>query len=419
MSVETKRPSLLQRWIPLIKIGVAVALIGFLFWIVPIRDHLILPAVDSSADRAVAGSILEREGNLRLTFQAERSDGRTLIVELSATEGLKDDRIGRVTTLDGELVYQAPVIPQAARQPRVALGILTVLRTANPVFLVLALVLILLGSLLATYRWHLLLLADNLASGFRRSFDLTFIGLFFNNLMPGLTGGDVVKAVYIARDHRSQKTEAILTVLLDRILGLTGLALVAGLTIPLSPDAFVHVAPWIYGLLLLEACFCCLFFSRRIRRTIRIDALLARLPLAGLVKKIDEAAFLYRFRLRLVGGTLLMSMGVHLIIITGIGVSGLGIGLDVPFLSYYAIVPITLIVMALPIAPSGWGVGEMAVIYFWGTQRVSSGQAFALALVYRMCQLLISLVGGARLLSQKDRVSRGEVEEFAHTPDPP
>jgi len=416
MKTAAGGPSAFQRWIPVIKIGVAVGLIGFLLWIVPIRDHLILPGAVPAEDRMLSGSVIDREGAGRLTFETA-GDGRVLIVELDAGGGLKDDRIARVVTTDGDSIYVAPLNLKPARQPRVELGILTVIRTANRLFLLLALVLLFLGSLLATLRWHLLLRADNLASSFRRTFDLTFIGLFFNNLMPGLTGGDVVKAVYIARDHPRQKTEAILTVLLDRILGLTGLALVAGLTIPLYPSAFAAVAPWIYGVLLVEAAFCCVFFSRRIRRAIRLDALLGRLPLSGLVKKIDQAAFLYRFRARLVAWNLIMSMGVHLLIISGIGMSGLGMELDVPFLSYYAIVPITLIVMALPIAPSGWGVGEMAVIYFWGTQGVSSGQAFALALIYRMCQLIISLIGGICLISQKDRVSRGEVEEFAHEAD--
>ena len=44
------------------------------------------------------------------------------------------------------------------------------------------------------------------AIGVRLSFwnahRLTFIGFFFNNVVPGATGGDVVKAVYVARTAR-------------------------------------------------------------------------------------------------------------------------------------------------------------------------------------------------------------------------
>ena len=416
MTGGSGKTSTLQRCVPLIKISVAVALIAFLFWIVPIRDQIQFSETDPANDRVVTGTIQEAQADGRIAFREAGASGRLLLVRMSDDGGLRDDEVVSVFTDGGEEIYTRPSGLAQARMPRLERGIITVIRSADLVFLIMALALVFAGSMVATYRWFLLLKADKLVSGFRRAFDLTFIGLFFNNLMPGLTGGDVVKAVYIARDHRNQKTEAVLTVLLDRILGITGLALVAGLVLPLYPNAFYEVAPWIYGLLLAEGIFCCLFFSRRIRRAIRLDALLARLPLAGLVQKIDQAAFIYRYRKGLVGGALLLSMCVHLFIISGIGVMGLAIGLDVPTLSYYAVVPITLIVMALPIAPSGWGVGEMAVVFFWGTQGVPRGEAFALALVYRMTQLSISLIGGICLLCQKNRISKDEVEEFAQSP---
>ncbi|MFH0947055.1 MAG: lysylphosphatidylglycerol synthase transmembrane domain-containing protein [Planctomycetota bacterium] len=419
MTGGSSKATTLQRWIPVIKIGVAVALIAFLVWIVPIRDQLRFAASSPADDRVAVGTIQEIQADGWIAFQEAGDQGRLLLVRMSDEGGLRDDEIVSVSNAAGEEIYRRPSGLAPSRTPRLERGILTVIRSADLLFLLLALALVFVGSLVATYRWFLLLRADKLVRRFRRAFDLTFIGLFFNNLMPGLTGGDVVKAVYIARDHRHQKTEAVLTVILDRILGITGLALVAGVVLPVYPKAFFDVAPWIYGLLLAEGIFCCVFFSRRIRRTIRLDALLARLPLARLVQKIDHAAFIYRYRKALVGGSLLLSMGVHLFIVGGIGVMGLAIGLDVPVLSYFAVVPITLIIMALPIAPSGWGVGEMAVIYFWGTQGVPRGEAFALALAYRMTQLAISLIGGICLLCQKNRISKDEVEEFGQTPPRP
>ncbi len=98
---------------------------------------------------------------------------------------------------------------------------------------------------------------------------------------------------------------------------------------------------------------------------------------------------------------------------TGIGIMGIGIGLNVPFVTYYAVIPICLIVMALPMTPAGWGVGEAAFIYFLGPLGVGASSALALALVYRMAQLAVSLNGGICLALQRDRVSTQEVERFA------
>src|SRR5690606_19748337 len=178
--------------------------------------------------------------------------------------------------------------------------------------LLLSVGLIIVGSLLAIYRWTLLLRAAGVETGVWRAVSLTFIGLFFNTVMPGLTGGDLVKAVYIARDHRKKKTEAILTVLLDRVLGIAGLALVAGLVIPIRFDEYRVVAPWIYGFLVALLGLACVFFSRRIRSAVRLDEILKRLPLQQFILKINQAVFLYRYRKRTVLTSVVLSMAVHL-----------------------------------------------------------------------------------------------------------
>ncbi len=393
--------SLLRRLVPYAKGVVAIAMIAFVIWLVPVRDQLILTGTTPDQDRVLKGTIEARNGNTA-TFRTV--DGETIAVVLKEAVGQDDDAIASATFGGGEPPYVAPVTDDPDRQARMEEGILTVSRTADVSLLFVAVLLIFVGSVIAVYRWSLLLDAAGLAIGFRRSFSLTFIGLFFNNVMPGLTGGDLVKALYIARAHRNRKTEAILTVLVDRVLGITGLAMVAGLVIPVRWSEYAVVAPWIYGLLLVEASFALVFFSRRVRRAIKLDALLARLPLQRFIQKIDQAVFLYRFRHRAVVVSLLLSMVVHLLIITGIGVIGVGIGLAVPFVSYFAIVPVGLIVMALPIAPAGWGVGEAAFIYFWGTQGVSKARALALVLVYRMGQLLVSLIGGICVTLEKGKV---------------
>ncbi len=79
--------------------------------------------------------------------------------------------------------------------------------------------------LLGTWRWWLLLKGAGLECRFSRAVFLQLIGFFFNTAMPGAVGGDIVKAIYIVRDQSSfsGKTPAMLSVLLDRIVGLIGL----------------------------------------------------------------------------------------------------------------------------------------------------------------------------------------------------
>ncbi len=55
---------------------------------------------------------------------------------------------------------------------------------------------------------------------------LFFLGLFYNNLMPGSVGGDLVKAWYVTK-HTDKRLEGVLSVFMDRVIGLFGMVLMA------------------------------------------------------------------------------------------------------------------------------------------------------------------------------------------------
>lgn len=408
---STGKPPVWKRLIPVVKIGVAAALIAFLLWLVPIKDHLYLMGASPAEDRAVIGNIESREvtdGAETAQFRAQ--DGARYEVGLDADTVLW-------VAVDGGPRQDSPEVTEENkdRRTRLEAGLVTTLANMSMPHMALALVMLFLGSLIAVYRWHLLLDAVDLGLPFRRTFSLTYIGTFFNNVMPGLTGGDLVKAFYIAKDHPRRKTEAIITVLLDRVLGLTGLALVAACVIPLDLERYGEVAPWIYGILAAEAAFACLFFSRRVRKALRIDDVLAKLPFHEVLAKIDQAVFMYRYRRRILLLSTALSMVVHLFIISAIGVIGVGLGLSLSFEAYFAVVPIGLIASALPIAPAGLGVTEATFVYFLAGVGVTKSRALSLAFLQRIAQLLISLIGGICLARFKGRPSAEEMERFAES----
>ena len=82
-------------------------------------------------------------------------------------------------------------------------------------------------SLLITFvRWSLLVRVIEPGFTLRCSILLGFIGYLFNLVIPGAVGGDVVKAAYLSR-MQIKKTQAIASMVLDRIVGLLGLFLLA------------------------------------------------------------------------------------------------------------------------------------------------------------------------------------------------
>ena len=84
-----------------------------------------------------------------------------------------------------------------------------------------------LTPLLTVVRWRMLLRASRIDPGFGEACRLTWVGLFFNLVVPGLTGGDVVKAILVARSTERREA-AVVSVFVDRVIGiLVGVVLIA------------------------------------------------------------------------------------------------------------------------------------------------------------------------------------------------
>ena len=97
-------------------------------------------------------------------------------------------------------------------------------------FMVFVLVLIVVP--LATFRWWLLLRAIGLPVEPKQTFLLTWIGNFFNTTLPGAFTGDVVKGYYVIKAQQEEgRTPALMTLLIDRFVGLFGLIVMSFLAL--------------------------------------------------------------------------------------------------------------------------------------------------------------------------------------------
>src|SRR5438876_9320856 len=81
--------------------------------------------------------------------------------------------------------------------------------------------------LLGVIRWQLVLRVQGLELSFARTSEISLVAQFFNSFLLGSTGGDLLKAYYAARETHHKKTEAVVTVLVDRLLGLFAMLLFA------------------------------------------------------------------------------------------------------------------------------------------------------------------------------------------------
>src|SRR5690606_24870870 len=129
-------------------------------------------------------------------------------------------------------------------------------------------------------RWWWLLRVNRLPVGFWAAQRFTWIGLFFNNVVPGQTGGDLVKALYVMKRCHGERVAAMMSVVVDRVMGLASLSLLAAVAVLfyLDRQEFASLAVALWGVLGAVVLLGCLAFSRRLRALVRLKDLLERLP---------------------------------------------------------------------------------------------------------------------------------------------
>src|SRR2546426_4909979 len=94
----------------------------------------------------------------------------------------------------------------------------------------------------AAFRWHVLLKVQKIHLSLPRLSGLFFIGMFYNQFLPGGTGGDIMKSYYLLKETPDKKAGALLAVVFDRFIGLVALVAITGTLIGLRYDFLSQTA---------------------------------------------------------------------------------------------------------------------------------------------------------------------------------
>ena len=228
---------------------------------------------------------------------------------------------------------------------------------------------------------------------------LTFLGQFFNTVVPGTVGGDLVKAYYITR-HTPKKAAVLVSVFMDRVLGLTQLAALAGAMAVVALAAGFQTfddmrVALIVLLCLLGALAMALTFllSRRFRRLFHLDKIYGRLSIAHHFSAAGDAAAHYRKHPGLLAAAVGATFISQALWIGSVWTIGQALSIDLPWHHYVLYVPLIYTIGAIPISPGGVGVVEYAFCQFLVVGAVQAEPVLALALLARAAQILCGLPG--------------------------
>lgn len=267
-------------------------------------------------------------------------------------------------------------------------------------------------------RWLIALRTQGLALPWGRAWRISLVAHFFNSFLLGSTGGDLVKAYYAARETAHQKTEAVVTVFVDRVIGLWAMLFFAGIMVfpnlsILHGHESIRVLAWLVVATLLGGTgFVALAFWGGFRRHWRsVRAWLGRLPKGDWIERslvsCREFGRNRHFFLRMVG----VSMGLNVLCVLQYVILAHGLSIHVPVAVWFFIVPAIICIAALPITPSGLGVRENLYVAILAAAPffVAETSALTISLLAFAGSLAWSLIGGVVYLFLKDREHLEEV----------
>ena len=265
-------------------------------------------------------------------------------------------------------------------------------RGADWRFILLACVLVAIDRVLMAYRWWTLLAPLDgvgrrppVATVMRIFFVSTFVGTF----LPASVGGDAVRAYGLSKEGVGG-VDAVASVLMDRLLGVVSILIVAIAGAMLARDLIDIRALFPALGLLTVLCAVALTVVFSPRAAVAIARFLAVLPRgretgARLVSAIQRYSTLHLP----MANVLLCSIAVQVLRVLQTYCLALGLGLAVPVGVHFALVPIILLIVLMPITINGIGTTQAAFVWLFGRAGVPSAPAFALSVLF----LAIAVVG--------------------------
>ena len=278
-------------------------------------------------------------------------------------------------------------------------GFLATLLGVNVPLLLCGILGMVVGLFVVAVRWRMLLTIVDIRIRRWEALRLTFLGQFFNTIVPGTVGGDVVKAWYVAK-HTPHKAAVLVSIFVDRMMGLAELTFMAGAMLAvvwiggLGALDVLRIPAIMVGVMAVLVAGVLLFvLSGRFRRVFHLQKLYRRLPIARHLEAAGDAARLYRRRIGSLGIAFAMTIVAHIAWIGSLALLGVSLSLPTPWYSYFVFIPLIYIIGSVPVTPGGVGLIEKSYVVFFATAACTPSMIMGLALLGRLVPMFWGLPG--------------------------
>jgi len=270
------------------------------------------------------------------------------------------------------------------------------LKTVSPYVILFVAVFFICLQAISAFRWSIILSKD-VDVPYKKLLAIYFVGMFFNNFLPTMVGGDIIKGVYLYRESKKGGV-SVASIFMDRYSGVSALIIITCVAI-ITGYPLIKGTPLPGFFLLLvggyTAASLIIWVGPLHSWAMRI---LAKIHFYGINKKIDDlytALMAYKGHRDILVKILLISFVVQAGVIVGYYILAINLGINVPLAYFFFFIPLATVITMVPISVGGLGIREGAFVYLFTMVGATKAQALSLSLIWYAVMVVVSMIGGA------------------------
>ncbi len=264
-------------------------------------------------------------------------------------------------------------------------------------FLIIALIVYSAGISFLVFRWGILLKAHGYHIFRPFLLQASFIGWFFNMLLPSSIGGDFYRVYDLHRNKKVPMNENISAVVMDRRIGaISGIILLTitfffGMFNYIGRNSVIIIFSALGGVIIFLAI---LFFPRFFRINIFLRKFRIFSKIRPKLKEIHDRLISYRYKIKYLVAALFFSLLLQTFFITSYYFVSLSLGLQMKYQMLVFTQPFTSLASGVPIAIGGMGVRENVLAFAIESFGVGRADATLFSFIILSIILFNALVGG-------------------------
>lgn len=268
-----------------------------------------------------------------------------------------------------------------------------------------------LGIYISSLRWYLILQELEVEINLQNIFRIVWSSAFLNTCLPGSTGGDLYRFIYIRKCSSNKTVQITSSLIIDRFFGLVSLLAIGIFSLFLADPTTLKIFTNLnYSIHQNIKYISIIIFALVLLLSLGFKLLVSFNKVVAFIKNIISQICGIFYNIILIFNISLCSVFIHILTLSTSYFISRAIGLNIPFFDLAIFITILAIVITIPISVNGLGLREALLFGFLQLHGYKCGYSFGIkesALAYSLlgltCDICRVLPGGIFLVLSKDR----------------